>query len=190
MELRNYVSLNVEYLIILKNLKKYGCHVLDPWTKVCHLLNFILCDKLSKGITTVRAYQINMRRIKCDILTSTYHPMSVKDGSVTQTKHAKKQKTSPAHSTFKEKIELKKYSIEEYDSMSIAQWQHFYELLHKTGLLKSKKTPQCSKALEARVAAIGAKIENRSNDRLFTDERPKASNINNPAFDREGSSIR
>ena len=37
--------------------------------------------------------------------------------SVTQTRPAKWQKTNASHGTFRGKIELKKYSPEEYDSM-------------------------------------------------------------------------
>ena len=36
--------------------------------------------------------------------------LSVKIASVTQTKHAKRQRNSASHSTFKGKIKLKKYS--------------------------------------------------------------------------------
>ena len=40
--------------------------------------------------------------------------------------------------TFKRKIELKKYSREEYDSMLIAHYQQLYELQKKAGLIKGK----------------------------------------------------
>ena len=49
--------------------------------------------------------------------------LSVKIASVGQTRPSKWQKTSSTHGTFKGKTELKKYSKEEYDSMSTAQWQ-------------------------------------------------------------------
>ena len=62
---------------------------------------------------------------------------SVKDDTVVETRPAKQQKTHAVHGTFKGKIELKKYSREEYeyDSMLIAQWQQLYELWCKAGLL-------------------------------------------------------
>ena len=63
---------------------------------------------------------------------------SVKVTSVTQTRPAKQQKPSASHGIFKQKIELKKNSREEYDSMSAVQHQQFYELLKKAGLIKSK----------------------------------------------------
>ena len=48
---------------------------------------------------------------------------------------------------------------EEYDSMSIAQCQEFYELQKKAELIKGKKTPESSRALVARVAVLEAKTE-------------------------------
>ena len=48
---------------------------------------------------------------------------SVKVASVNQTRPAKWQKTSTTHGNFNEKIELKKYSREKYDSISMAQCQ-------------------------------------------------------------------
>ena len=44
--------------------------------------------------------------------------------------------------TFKGKIELKKYSMEEYDIMPSAQHQQLYELWKKAGLIKGKKNPE------------------------------------------------
>ena len=52
---------------------------------------------------------------------------SVKGTSVTQTRPAKRQKTSTSGITFKGKIELRNYSRKEYDSMSVAQHQQLYE---------------------------------------------------------------
>ena len=46
---------------------------------------------------------------------------SMKVASVTQTRPPKRQKISASHGTFRRKIELKKYSREEFDSMSVAQ---------------------------------------------------------------------
>ena len=56
---------------------------------------------------------------------------SVKVASVTKTRAAKWQKTSTTHGFFKGKIQLKKYSREEYDSMLMTQHQQEYELKKK-----------------------------------------------------------
>ena len=50
-------------------------------------------------------------------------PPSVKAASVGENKPTKWQKTSTTHGTFEGKIEWKKYSREEYDLMSMAQYQ-------------------------------------------------------------------
>ena len=92
--------------------------------------------------------------------------------------------------TLKEKIELKKYSTEEYGSMLMAQHQQLYELQKKVRLIKGKKTPESSRASEARVAMLEAKTENSSNESLFVDEKPKANNKNNPALDKKESKPR
>ena len=65
--------------------------------------------------------------------------------------------------TFKGKFVLKKYSREEYDSMSMAQHQQLYKLWKKAKLVKGKKAPEGSRALEARVAMLEAKTDNSSN---------------------------
>ena len=96
----------------------------------------------------------------------------------------------PTMALSKEKIELKKYSREEYDSMSKAQCQQLHELWKNTKLIKSKKTPESSRALEARVAMLKAKTDNSSYESLFADEKPKPNNRNNPALDRKGSRTR
>ena len=72
----------------------------------------------------------------------------VKVVSVGQNRPAKQQKTSITHGTSKGKIKLKKYSRENYDSISMAQHQQLYELWKKAGLIKGKKTPESSRALE------------------------------------------
>ena len=64
------------------------------------------------------------------------------------------QKTSPTCGNFEGKIELKKYAREEYDLMSMAQCQQLYELQKKARLFKGKKTPESSRALEAKVAML------------------------------------
>ena len=65
-----------------------------------------------------------------------------------------------------------------------------YELQKKAGLIKGKKTPNNSRALEARVAALEAKTDNCSNDFFFADEKPKASNRENPAIDKKRNGTR
>ena len=112
----------------------------------------------------------------------------MKLASVGQTRHAKWQKISTNHGTFKKKIELKKYSREEYDSMSKMQCQQLYELQKKAGLINSKKILESSTASEAKKTAQEAKTQNSSNKSLFADvEKPKANNRNNPALDRKGT---
>ena len=69
----------------------------------------------------------------------------MKVASVGQNRPAKWQKTSTNHGTFKAKIELKKYSREEYDSMLMAQHQQLYELRRKPDSLRVRR-PQ--KAVE------------------------------------------
>ena len=59
--------------------------------------------------------------------------LSVKVASITQTRPAKRQKTSTSCSTFRGNIELKKYSREEYDSMSAAQHEQLYDLQKEPG---------------------------------------------------------
>ena len=79
---------------------------------------------------------------------------SVKVASVGHNRSAKWQRTSTIHGNFKRKIELKKYSWEEYGSMLTAQHQQSYELKKKARLIKGKKTPESSRALQARVAML------------------------------------
>ena len=74
--------------------------------------------------------------------------------------------------------------------MSVAQCQQLYELKKRAGLIKGKKTPESSRALEARVAMLEAKTDDSSNESLFADVKPKANNRNNPALDRKGNSTR
>ena len=85
---------------------------------------------------------------------------------------------------------MKKYSREEYYSMSTAQQQQLYEFEKKAGLIKGKKPPERSRALEARVAMLEAKTENISDEGLFADKKPKVNNRTNPALDRKGSENR
>ena len=73
--------------------------------------------------------------------------------------------------------------------MLVAQHQQLYALWKKAVLIKSKKTPESSRALEVRVAMLEAKTDN-SSDELFADKKPKANNRNNPALDRKGNGTR
>ena len=65
-----------------------------------------------------------------------------------------------------------------------------YELWKKARLIKSMKIQESIRALEARVAMLGAKRENNSKKSLFADEKPKANIGNNLALDRKGSNTR
>ena len=114
---------------------------------------------------------------------------SVRAASVTKTRYARQQKTSASCGTFKGKIDLKKYSREEFNLMSAAQCKQLYELQKKAGLVKGKKTQESSRALEARVAALDIKTDN-SSDSLFAHEKPKANNRNNSALDKRGNGTR
>ena len=103
---------------------EYGYQVLDPGLKVWFLLHGIRCDKLSTARVHSDKYKKDFNAVVA--LLTQYIDMSaptpsVKVASVTQTRSAKRQKASTSHSTFKEKIDLKKYSREEYNSMSVAQ---------------------------------------------------------------------
>ena len=82
--------------------------------------------------------------------------------SVTNVRPTKRQKTITNGGVFKGDIELKKYSREEYDSMMTAQQQRLYKLQKKAELIKSKKTPESSKALDAIVWALEMKTKNSS----------------------------
>ena len=67
--------------------------------------------------------------------------------------------------------------------MSMAQRQQLYELQKKAGLIKSKKTLESSRALEARIAMLEATTDKSSDQ----NEKPKANNRNNPVVDRKGN---
>ena len=71
--------------------------------------------------------------------------------------------------------------------MSMTQCQQLYKRSKKARLIKDEKTPESGRALEARVAVLEAKTENSSNDSLFLDNKPKANNRNNLAFDIKGN---
>ena len=73
----------------------------------------------------------------------------------------------------------------------IAWHQQLYELWKKARLIKDKKAPESSRALEARVAMLETKTVNSSNESFFPEEEnPKASNKNNSALDRKGNDTR
>ena len=107
-------------------------------------------DKYEKDFDTVVAFltqYINKRA----------PTSSMKVAFVGQNRPAKRQKTIGTHGTFNGKIELKKYSREEYDSMSMAQHQQLHEIWKKAGLIKDKKTQKTSRALKARAAMLEEK---------------------------------
>ena len=144
---------------------------------------------MSTAVSTVRAhpdrYEKNFNAVVAFLsqyIDRKAPTPSVKVAFITQTRPAKKQKTSASHGTFEGKIELRKYLQEEYDSMSVAQCQQLCELRKKAGLIKGKKTPESSRALEARVATLEVKTDNSSKESLFADEKPKADNRKNPAL--------
>ena len=187
-----YVAQHVKYYIILGNLIEYGSQGLDPESKVRYLLNGIRCDKLSTAVATVRAHP-NKYEKDFDFIQyidKTLPTPSVKVASVAHNRPAKWQKTNAGHGTFEETIKLKKYSREEYDSMSMIQHQQLYKLWKKAGFVKGKKTPESGRTLEARVAMLEAKTDNSNDDSLFPDEKPKATNRNNLTLDRTGNHTR
>ena len=138
----------------------------------------IRCDKLSTAVATVRAHQ---DKYKKDFYTVVIFLTQIL---------TTRQKTSTTHGSLKGKIELKKYSREEYNSMSMAQHQQLHKLRKRPNLIKDKKTAESSRASEARVAVLEAKTGNSSNESLFPDEKPKANNRNNLAIDRKESGTR
>ena len=75
---------------------EYRYHGLDPETKVCHLLNGNRCDKMP---TIVAAFNVQYVEKQGPIV-------SVKVASITQSRPAKKQKTSKTCNTFNERVEL------------------------------------------------------------------------------------
>ena len=74
--------------------------------------------------------------------------------------------------------------------MSMTQHQQLYELWKKARLIKNKKTPESSRALEAKEDMLEVKTDNSSNESLFMDEKSKANNRTNSALDRRGSGTR
>ena len=126
-------------------------------------------DKYKKDFEAVVTFLIQYIDKRVPILI-------MKVASVCQNRRAKWQKTSTS--------QLKKYSI------LTVQCQLLYELWKKAVLTKGKKTPESSRALEARVAVLKAKTDNSSDKSLFADDKSKANNKNNPALDRKGNGTR
>ena len=148
----------------------YGCQGLDPGSKVKYLLNSIRCDKLSTVVTTVRVHPDKYEKDFDAVVTflSQYinniaPKLSVKVASAVQTRPAKQWMTNTSHSTFKEKIKLKKYCRDEYNSMFIAWHQQLFKLWKNAGHIKGNKTSESSRALKARVAMLHVKTYNSSN---------------------------
>ena len=93
-------------------------------------MNGIQCDKLPTVVATVRAHPDKYEKDFGAVITFLTQYMdkrsltpSVKVASIRQNRPAKWQRTSATCGTFKGKIELKKYSREEYDSMLMTQHQ-------------------------------------------------------------------
>ena len=74
--------------------------------------------------------------------------------------------------------------------MLTTQHHQLYQLWKKAGLMKGKKTPESSRALETREAMLKAKTDNSSNESLYPDKKLKASNKNNSTHDRKGNGTR
>ena len=92
--------------MILENIMEYEYQGLDPATKLHHLFKGIMCDKLSTAVAIVKAHPDRYEKDFDTLVTylSQYveklRPiMSVNVVSVTQSRPAKRQKTSEAHGT-------------------------------------------------------------------------------------------
>ena len=130
-----YIAHHVKYHILLGNLMEHGFQGLDSGSKAWYLLSGTMCDKLSTAVAAARA---NPDKYKKDFdsvfaflnqnIDKRATTPSLKVAFVTQTRPAKWQKTSTSHGTFKGMIELKKYSWEKYDWMSVIQHQQLYVL--------------------------------------------------------------
>ena len=115
------------------------------------MLNGIRYNKLSNAVAAVRVhpdkYEKNFDAVVAFL--SQYiekkPPMpSMKVASVCQNRPTKQQKTNTTCGTFQGKVELKKYSREEYNSMSTTQHQQLYELQKKVRLIEGKKAPKAA----------------------------------------------
>ena len=123
--MEKYMSQHVKHHIILENLKEYGYQVTCKLSSVIFTAT-ALWDKYEKNFNAIVV--ILIQYIDKQGPTS-----SVNVAVIAQTWPAKIQKISPAHGTFKGKIELKS-TREENNLMSRAQQQQLYELEHKVGL--------------------------------------------------------
>ena len=90
-------------------------------------MNSIRCDKLCTAVATVKAHPDKYKKDFDAIITFlTQHinkkapTPSVKVASVCQNRPAKWQETIATHGSFKGKVELKKYSREEYNGTAPA----------------------------------------------------------------------
>ena len=176
---------------------EYRYQGLDQGSKVRYLLNGIRCDTLSTAVAAVRVHSDKYENYFDPVVTFLTHYInkrsttpSLKVSSVMQTRPTNWQMINAGHCTFKGKIELKKNSQEEYDSLIMAQHQQLHEFWKKDGFIKGKMTPESSRASEAKVAMLEAKTDNSRDESLFPDEKPKASNRNNSALDRKGNGTR
>ena len=102
---------------VFGNVMEYGYQGINPGSKVQYLLNSIRYDKLSTAVAKV---WMHSGRYEKDF------SIVVMVASNGQNRPAKQQRTSTTHGTLKGKMKLKKYSREEYDSMSMAQHQQLY----------------------------------------------------------------
>ena len=119
---------------------------LNPRSKVCYLLNGSRCDKLSTAAATENPdkYEKDFDAVAAFLtqyINKQKPTQSVNVVTITQNRPAKRQKIITSCDIFKEKIQLRKYSSEKYDSMSMVYQQQLYKLWCKAGLLKGKKTP-------------------------------------------------
>ena len=76
----------------------------------------------------------------------------------------------------------KKHTPEKY--MTQCQWHSI------SSYTSSRKSPESSRALEARVAMFDMKTDNTGNETLFAYKKLKANNRSNPSLDRKGNSTR
>ena len=113
--------------------KDHRVWVPRPLSRIKSLIPVEWHNKLSRAVAMVREQTDKYEKDfgSCHLSHSenkTALTPNVRVSSVAQTRPAKWQKANTSHSTFKGKIEFKKYSREEYDSMSMAQGQQLYEL--------------------------------------------------------------
>ena len=176
----------VKYHVILGNVMEYGNQGLSS----------IRCDKLFTAVITVKVdpvkYEKDFNAVAPSLtlyIDKRAQTISVNVASVVQPDMLRGRRPA-LHMAPSKMIELKKYSQEEYDSMSTAQHQQCYELQKNAGLTEGRTTPESRRVLQARAAMCKAKMDNSSNESLFADEKLKANIRNDPALDRKGSRTR